>query len=50
MRPTSIGSPVVALLVLLTALLASLFYERVFQKYTPDVPEDEGEERPWYLP
>lgn len=34
----------------LTALLASLFYERVFQKYTPDVPEDEGEERPWYLP
>ncbi len=37
----------------LTVLLVSLFYERVFKKYTPYTPEsedgDEEENRPWYL-
>ena len=33
----------------LTALLVSLFYEQIFKKYMPDVPENEDENQPWYL-
>lgn len=33
----------------LTMLLSSFLLERIFQKYTPEAPASEPEDRPWYL-